>query len=455
MRRVAGERLDDVAEHRLGVAEQHQRVVAVVELVVDAGKARVHRALVRDDELGLVGVDDRHAVDRALVVVPRRRIDDVVGADDEHDVGLRQVAVDLVHLDQRVVRDFGFGQQHVHVAGHAPGDGMDGELHVDAALGQLIVELADPVLRLRHRHAVAGDDDDAVGVLEQVGGVLRRAALDASSPRRPPPRLHLPERAEEHVGERPVHRRHMMTERIRPDDPSSAPAMMSSLFSSTKPIATADRPAYEFSSEMTVGMSAPPIGMISSTPNTQRQHDDDAETAASSSGLNDAASAPPPTAIASSAEVDEVLVAVGDRPRRHDLLQLARGHQAAGERQVPEDHLEDDRRHAERRQLRRAAARCMYLAVPTRPAARPPNACDSAVRCGTAVSGTRDSGMPIADADDQRDDDPLVVDDLGREQRADDRGAPCRRRPAATPRRAVFGMFSQRSDRMKSAAAAR
>ncbi len=38
----------------------------------------------------------------------------------------------------------------------------------------------------------------------------------------------------------------------------------------------------------------------------------------------------------------------------------------------------------------------MYFAVPTRPAARPPNACDSAVRCGTAVSGTFDSGTPIA-----------------------------------------------------------
>ena len=35
-----------------------------------------------------------------------------------------------------------------------------------------------------------------------------------------------------------------------------------------------------------------------------------------------------------------------------------------------------------------------YLAVPTSPAARPPNACDSAVRCGTAVSATRDSGTP-------------------------------------------------------------
>ena len=38
----------------------------------------------------------------------------------------------------------------------------------------------------------------------------------------------------------------------------------------------------------------------------------------------------------------------------------------------------------------------MYFAVPTRPAARPPNACDRAVRCGTAVSGTHESGTPMA-----------------------------------------------------------
>ena len=62
--------------------------------------------------------------------------------------------------------------------------------------------------------------------------------------------------------------RHMMIDRIRPDDPSRAPAITSSLLSSTNPMATAERPAYEFSSEMTVGMSAPPIGMISSTPNS-------------------------------------------------------------------------------------------------------------------------------------------------------------------------------------------
>ena len=36
---------------------------------------------------------------------------------------------------------------------------------------------------------------------------------------------------------------HMMIDRIKPDEPSNAPAVTSSLLSSTKPIATADRPA--------------------------------------------------------------------------------------------------------------------------------------------------------------------------------------------------------------------
>ena len=36
---------------------------------------------------------------------------------------------------------------------------------------------------------------------------------------------------------------HMMIERIRPDEPSSAPAVIRSLLSITKPIATADSPA--------------------------------------------------------------------------------------------------------------------------------------------------------------------------------------------------------------------
>ena len=44
--------------------------------------------------------------------------------------------------------------------------------------------------------------------------------------------------------------RHMMTARMKPDEPSSAPATMSSLLSSANPMALADKPAYELSRAM-------------------------------------------------------------------------------------------------------------------------------------------------------------------------------------------------------------
>ena len=143
--------------------------------------------------------------------------------------------------------------------------------------------------------------------------------------------------------------RHMMIERIRPDEPSSAPAMISSLFSSTKPIATAERPAYEFSSEITVGMSAPPIGMISSTPKSSDRHDDDRERPRVIGSMRQVDAGGDRDR--EQREVDQVLAAIGDRPRRHDLLELAGRHQAAREGEEAEDDLEHDRAGAERRQL--------------------------------------------------------------------------------------------------------
>jgi hypothetical protein len=61
---------------------------------------------------------------------PARRVDDVVGADDDGHVGVREVLVDLVHLHHDVVGHLGLGQQHVHVAGHAAGHRVDGKAHV-------------------------------------------------------------------------------------------------------------------------------------------------------------------------------------------------------------------------------------------------------------------------------------------------------------------------------------
>src|SRR5580704_11423121 len=83
----------DCAHELFGVAKAHQRVVEVVERVIDAG--------------GGIG--------------------DIVGADDKGNIGLRKVAVDLVHFDEAVVGDVGFGEQDIHVAGLASGGRMVGE----------------------------------------------------------------------------------------------------------------------------------------------------------------------------------------------------------------------------------------------------------------------------------------------------------------------------------------
>jgi hypothetical protein len=54
---------------------------------------------------------------------------------------------------------------------------MDRELDRDAALLQLIVELAHLVLRLRDSHAVAGNDDDEARLLEHLRGAFDRLDL--------------------------------------------------------------------------------------------------------------------------------------------------------------------------------------------------------------------------------------------------------------------------------------
>src|SRR6266478_6779112 len=139
---------DDVAYEILGVAEEHQRVVQVIQRVVDAGEAGGHAALDDHDGARFVYVQDGHAEDGAGGVGARGGIGDIVRADHQRDIGLRHVAVDRVHVQQLVVGDVGFGEQHVHVAGHASGDGVNAEADVDAALGERVEKLADFVLRL-------------------------------------------------------------------------------------------------------------------------------------------------------------------------------------------------------------------------------------------------------------------------------------------------------------------
>jgi hypothetical protein len=80
----------------------------------------------------------------------------VIGADHIGDVGGGEVAIDLVELEDLLIGHVRFGQQHVHMARHAPGDRMDRIADPDPVPLQQVGHLFERVLRLRHGHAVAG-----------------------------------------------------------------------------------------------------------------------------------------------------------------------------------------------------------------------------------------------------------------------------------------------------------
>src|SRR5713226_4751636 len=61
---------------------------------------------------------------------------------------------------------------------------------------------------------------------------------------------------------------HMMYDRIAPEEPTSDPAMISIGLSSENPMPAAAQPEWLLSIEITTGMSAPPIGMMSRKPST-------------------------------------------------------------------------------------------------------------------------------------------------------------------------------------------
>ena len=119
-----------------------------------------------------------------------------------------ELRVDVVHLLELGIGDVGLGEQDVHVARHPAGDRVDRVLHVDAARLEQLGQLADGVLGLGDGEAVAGHDDDVLGV-----GQLDRDVVDADLADRAAPAptgrrrraVAAAEPADHDVQDRPVH----------------------------------------------------------------------------------------------------------------------------------------------------------------------------------------------------------------------------------------------------------
>ena len=83
-----------------------------------------------------------------------------------------ELFVDLFKIEEVVVRNIRFREEHIHMSRHATSDGVNGESYAPAALLNQFGELAYRMLRLRHRHAVSRDDDHVARVANAHCGIF-------------------------------------------------------------------------------------------------------------------------------------------------------------------------------------------------------------------------------------------------------------------------------------------
>ena len=165
-----------------GVAGHEDHAVTSVQGV---GHARVAGFVVivgDDDVFGFVGLEDGHAVDGRAFGSVGCRVHNVVGAHHDHKVGLCEHGVHRVHFEQVLIVHVGFGKQHVHMPGHAPGNGVDAVAHPGAPAFQQVGKLFDLVLGLGQGHAVTGHDNHISGVLYKLCGFAFDGPGRGSSP---------------------------------------------------------------------------------------------------------------------------------------------------------------------------------------------------------------------------------------------------------------------------------
>ena len=150
---------------------------------------------------------------------------------------------------QLLVGHVGLGQQHVHVARHAPGHRVDRVVDRHPSLLQLVSHLLDRMLGLGDGQTVARDDHDDVGVGELdrriLGADRGHRTLPRRCPRPPPGRP--PKPAKRMLPTERFIAVAISIVRIVPEEPTKVPATISATLSRANPAAAAESPVKAFS----------------------------------------------------------------------------------------------------------------------------------------------------------------------------------------------------------------
>ena len=229
--------------------------------------------------------------------------------------------------------------------------------------------------------------------------------------------LLLPERAEQDVGERPVHRLRHVHRQDEPRGPVERSGDDQQLVVQHEPHRGGGKPGIRIEQRDHRRHVGAADGDDHHHAEDQRYHHDQGEEPGllriKDQGGGNA------EAQRHEAEVDEILTLVGDRSLRQELLQLAGGHQASRERERPQDDLQGQ--YAQRETVHPGGLRNIELRRADQRHAEGPE----------GVAQRRSLGHrchlhpPQRHADDRPEDqcdrDPTVIDDLVVEQRPTDR----------------------------------
>ena len=78
------------------------------------------------------------------------------------EVRLGQVIVDLIHLEDDIIRHSSLREEHIQLAGHAAGDRMDRKADSAAVRFQLVDDVGDGILSAGDGEAVSRNDNNAL-----------------------------------------------------------------------------------------------------------------------------------------------------------------------------------------------------------------------------------------------------------------------------------------------------
>src|SRR5699024_703652 len=141
---------------------------------IDAGKTGAQASLKDNGSLSFIDIQDRHTINRTALLRLSSRIYHIIGPNDKHNVSGFKFRIDLFHIKKLIVWHVCFGQQHIHMAGHAARDRMDAVLYFHPSLPHLINYFLKYMMRLSNGQLIAGGNHDLISISTLYGYSLSR-----------------------------------------------------------------------------------------------------------------------------------------------------------------------------------------------------------------------------------------------------------------------------------------